>query len=337
MFRRKTLFVVGAGASKEAELPVGTALAEHISRILAVHTHNRDSEVRENLLKQLYEKYPLPNNGYHLAAIRICEGVRFANSIDDFLDRHSEDLNVQRVGKVAIVKTILDAEEKSLLSKDHRSPMTIDDLEGTWYIKFFRMLGAGINKSNVGKIFDNVAFIVFNYDRCLEHFLFNTLQLTYGVSEVEASSIFKRLNIVHPYGVVGPLFAGASTGPFGGTKGYACDYVGLSEGVKIFTEQIAAGAFLKRVHDMMFWAEQIVFLGFGYHEPNLQILAPKSKMNLKPVLGTAVGMSASSIDKVRDQLANMFSGALSGTREAIQIDDMSCAELFDYHIKTLPN
>jgi hypothetical protein len=38
---------------------------------------------------------------------------------------------------------------------------------------------------------------------------------------------------------------------------------------------------------MMFWAEQIVFLGFGYHEPNLLLLTRKARMNLKPVIGTA--------------------------------------------------
>jgi hypothetical protein len=336
MFKRKTLFILGAGASKEADLPVGPELAKTISRMLDVEPKSRENEPGETLLGQLYDKFPLSNSGYHLAAKRISEGVRFANSIDDFLDRHNDDEALQRVGKAAIIKSILDAERQSLLAKDHRSASMLNDLERTWYMKFFRMLGDGVNRANVRQMFDNVAFVVFNYDRCLEHFLFNVLSLTYGIEENEAASILDDLNIVHPYGVAGPLLSRVSPIPFGGMKGYFCDYAGLSTGVKIFTEQIAAGDLLNRVRDMMVWAEQIVFLGFGYHEPNLQLLAPTSKMNLKPVIGTAVGMSASSIDKVREQLAGMFSGSTRGSKPAMQVTDDTCAKLLDYHVKTLP-
>ncbi len=34
MFRSKTLFVVGAGASKEVNIPIGTELAEEIANLL---------------------------------------------------------------------------------------------------------------------------------------------------------------------------------------------------------------------------------------------------------------------------------------------------------------
>src|SRR4051794_53400 len=99
MFKRKTLFVVGAGASKEADLPVGVVLAQTISKMLALGSHTVESHVGDALLQQLYDKYPLSNRGYHQAAERISEGVGFANSIDDFLDRHNDDLLIQRVGK----------------------------------------------------------------------------------------------------------------------------------------------------------------------------------------------------------------------------------------------
>lgn len=37
----------------------------------------------------------------------------------------------------------------------------------------------------------------------------------------------------------------------------------LSADTKIVTEQILAGDVFNRVREMIFWAEQIVFLGFG--------------------------------------------------------------------------
>jgi len=328
MFKRKTLFVLGAGASYEVGLPVGVTLARTISHMLDVDP----SSPVGGLLGQLYNQRRLSSNDYHRAAMQISKGVRFTNSIDDYLDRHSNDENIQLVGKLAIVKSILDAEANSLLVKNFRA--ILDKLEHTWYMKFFRMLGAQVNVSNVEQIFDNVAFIVFNYDRCLEHFLRIALQFTYNIKESEFAGILKKLKIEHPYGVAGPL-AGPNSVPFGGPKSHDPNYVTLSADVKIFTEQITGGNVLKNVREMMVWAEQIVFLGFGYHELNLQLLKPKAKMNLKPVLGTAVEMSQLSIEQVSRQLAAMFSG--SQAISSVQITDQSCAKLFDYHIKKLPN
>ena len=120
MFKRKTLFVLGAGTSKEAGLPVGVKLAKTISGMLDVDPSSPHNDVGEMLLGQLYNQRPLPNNGYHQAAMQISKGVRFANSIDDFLDRLSDDEHIQQVGKMAIVKSILDAEAVQLRSLRRR-------------------------------------------------------------------------------------------------------------------------------------------------------------------------------------------------------------------------
>jgi hypothetical protein len=62
------------------------------------------------------------------------------------MDRHSENEYVQRVGKAAIVKSILDAEYTSLFKKNYpfTSQNMFSELDNTWYIKVFRMLGAEI-------------------------------------------------------------------------------------------------------------------------------------------------------------------------------------------------
>jgi hypothetical protein len=107
MFKCKTLFILGAGASAEVDLPVGTQLAKIIASMLDVRRGGPENMTGEMLLGQLYDRYPLPKNGYHRAAMLISDGVRLASSIDDFLDRHTGNEEVQRVGKAAIVKSIL--------------------------------------------------------------------------------------------------------------------------------------------------------------------------------------------------------------------------------------
>jgi hypothetical protein len=337
MFKRKTLFIIGAGASAEVDLPVGAELAKAISRMLDVHPAGVKNPTGEMLLAQLYDKHPIAHNGYHRAAMLISDGVRLANSIDDFLDRHSGNEPVQLVGKIAIVKSIIDAERASFLSRYPRSSTLLDVLATTWYMKFFRMLGSGIHVSNARQIFDNVAFIVFNYDRCLEFFLTNALQQVYNVSQAEAESIVDDLHIIHPYGVVADLPLNGSGAPFGGIDKFDHDYVALSAGVKIFTEQIGAADMLSQIRQEMFVSEQIVFLGFGYHEPNMRMLAPGKQLNLRPVIGTALGMSESSIDVIKNQLANMFSGGIHGKLPVMQIADKKSSDLFEFHAMTLPN
>lgn len=337
MFKSKTLFIVGAGASAEAKLPIGGKFAKNIAQLLTVDRDSPENPDGERLLAQLYDRYPLPNNGYHRAARAISEGVVLSSSIDDFLDRHSSDEAIQRVGKAAVVKSIITAERESLLVRTLRSKTTLNDLEHTWYLKFFRMLGARVNASNARQIFDNVAFIVFNYDRCLEHFLINALQLVYGIGQNEAVATVSDCHIIHPYGVIADLPYNNSSGiPFGGADNFEFDCVSPSNGVKIFTEQIAAGELLQKLHAELNVAAQIVFLGFGFLDENMTLLKPAAKMNLRPVFATAFEMSDSNIDAVKHQLAGFFAGSVQGVLPAMLVSNQSCAALFDHYAIRLP-
>jgi hypothetical protein len=54
----------------------------------------------------------------------------------------------------------------------------------------------------VREIFNKIAFIVFNYDRCIEIVLLNALQTDYGIREQEAKCVIGELEIIHPCGVI---------------------------------------------------------------------------------------------------------------------------------------
>jgi len=101
----------------------------------------------------------------------------YAVTIDDFLDLHRDNSNVNLFGKAAIVKTILEAERASKLAfekVDGRDVFKPEKLANTWFLKFMHMLSRSV--PNAREIFANVAFVIFNYDRCVEHFLYNALQ-----------------------------------------------------------------------------------------------------------------------------------------------------------------
>src|SRR6185295_10588589 len=103
--------------------------------------------------------------------------------------------------------------------------------------------------------FLNVAFIVFNYDRCLEHFLEYALFGLYGIPRRDAASLVRKLTIIHPYGTIGDLQAL----PFGGTKDSYPELFPLASRIKTYTESFEERDDLNRIRMEMLQAECIVF------------------------------------------------------------------------------
>jgi hypothetical protein len=267
---------------------------------------------------------------FQQAAWRIRDGIALAQSIDDFLDIHRNNANLNLYGKAAIVKAILEAERGSkLYFNRHDGSGTAFDpnrLADTWFVKFMHMLGRGIPRENVREIFDRVSFINFNYDRCVEHFLVNALPMLHGIGEDEANQIVSDLNIIHPYGVVGQV-------PFGTTR---ANYLELAAGIRTYTEQLGEGEIIQGMANEIDRAECIVFLGFAYHRQNLQILTPHSTIVSKPIFGTAYGMSDADVEVTSHQLETWFRGEGRVIRKNIKLENnLKSADLFDNYARSL--
>jgi hypothetical protein len=75
-----------------------------------------------------------------------------------------------------------------------RSPPVINDKPGeiarfnhervknTWYLPFFQLLTENVRKENMNTVFDNVSFVIFNYDRCIEHYSYHAIKGSAGVN-----------------------------------------------------------------------------------------------------------------------------------------------------------
>jgi hypothetical protein len=188
------------------------------------------------------------------------------------MDSRKDDKRIQACGKIAIVASILAAEHSSKFHSDpfEKNDQTIFDngsLDDTWYIKFFRMLSSGLDQNHVQSIFDNVSFVVFNYDRCIEFFLREALRKKYGISEESAQEVTETLKIFHPYGAVGSLPSQSPSGEvvqFGSYKLHPASLIKISEGIKTYTEEIKDGDNIKQLRAAISAAEAIVFLGFAF-------------------------------------------------------------------------
>jgi hypothetical protein len=341
MFKRRTLFIVGAGASQEVGFPLGTQLAKSIGQMLGrqVNPETRKTIFNDpNFYDGLRRTYPNEMNEYYAAAGRIAAGIGLANSIDDFLNIHSADERIKTVGKTAIVRSVVEAEKKSDLFVDQsniNNKLDFAKVEDAWFVKLMRVLGPDVPVKHVEGLFDNVMFIIFNYDRCLEHFLIHALQALYGIAPEAAKKIVASVSIVHPYGTVGDL----ERVPFGGGSDNDPNYFQLASQIKTYTEQIEDGDIVDTMHDMMQSAECIVFLGFAYAEQNMDLLKPKKVIERKPVFGTAYGLSKSDREVVSRRILRMMRTAPAGTvgpDTLVELgSDVKCARLFDEYARSL--
>jgi len=330
MFKRRTLFVVGAGASAEVNFPVGTQLASIIGQKADIRFEEFNKPVGKgdiDLFVQLTRQLTYQADEYQKAGCIIRDGVGYSQSIDDFLDQHRSNDIVNLFGKAAIVKAILEAEKKSKLYIDpakSRGPAP-DDWANTWFVKFMQILTRGIAKEDVDTVCDNVSFIVFNYDRCVEHFLAYALSRSYDIYEDHAMSIVSKTPVIHPYGLVSRQV------PFGQTS---VNYFEQSKGIKTYTEQIHSPT-VARIQDEIKKAECIVFLGFAYRSPNLPLLT-SGPSTPRPIFGTAWGMSDADVQVVRSKLRSSFAPQEPDSSPSLQIDNkLKAAGLFDHYAMSL--
>ena len=121
MFKRRTLFIIGAGASQEVGFPVGSELAQIIGQKLTPRedgfggvSNFEDGQIFYELRRHYSNKI----TDFVQAAWRISGGIRLASSIDDFLNIHDKQPEITLLGKAAIVRAVLEAERKSALFVD---------------------------------------------------------------------------------------------------------------------------------------------------------------------------------------------------------------------------
>jgi hypothetical protein len=338
----RTVFILGAGASKEINLPTGDQLTEKIAYMCDFEYRN-GLPVRGKgdlqLMDALRQHPQLGDVNANLrAAWRIRDGMPLAASIDNFLDAHRADERVQLVGKLAIVLAILAAEKNSNFYRDPTRPdvpLAMTAVGSTWYKWFWRLLCDECTSDRLAARGQTVTFVVFNYDRCIEQFLLFAARAYYAMDDKTAAQAVSTIRVLHPYGVIAPLpwQNNREAVEYGTEAVAAAQLLELSRGVQTFTES-AQGERIGQIRAAVDAAELIVFLGFAYHRQNMRLLWPASTQNparTRRVYGTTKGFSES--DR---QLITWDIESLAGIdRNQITLADKTCADLFHEYSRSL--
>ena len=185
-------------------------------------------------------------------------------------------------------------------------------LKNTWYIPFFRLLTENCGQNNLKERFNSIALIIFNYDRCLEHFLYQALKKYYRVSEIEAAELVKSICIYHPYGSVGPLpWSGVDGSMEFGAEPHPNQLLELMNKIKTFTEGTDPNSSeISDIREHVCHANKLVFLGFAFHTLNMELIAPEKcvRKTAEPVtcFASALGISESDREVITEQIYGLY-------------------------------
>lgn len=315
------VFVIGAGASEEVKLPTSNELKQKVSRLLdfkfnGFEQTSGDHAIVEALRLHVRQPDGRPGDFYPfiLGARKIKNAVHLAISIDNFIDAHRGDDKLALCAKLAIGRSILDAERGSLLyftKPREDSTVNYDSLKQTWYIPFFQLLTENCTSTDLQERLEKITLIVFNYDRCIEHFLYHALQNYYTISSDEAAKLVNGINIYHPYGNVGALPWQASEAVGFGVEPGSKQLLMLPQRIKTFAEGTdPESSEVLEIKKRVGQADKIVFMGFAFHKLNMNLISPAGTEfhtgRPKQCFATTFGVSDSDTEVVVTQIREKF-------------------------------
>lgn len=286
MIKKKTVLVLGAGASMPYGLPSGSQLMQEILGGI--------SSGGNALFRRLRD---LGNGPGEIASFHDNLLHSDQPSVDAFLEHWDKFVDM---GKQAIAACLIPKESKSQFA--YRSK------EGdSWYQYLFGKLSVA-SPDEFAK--NKLAIVTFNYDRSIEYYLFTTLKHRYNLQDKECADLINKIPIIHVHGSLGNLpWQGYPSKPYGprsstphGADISDTEIKSASLQIKVVSEADKRSPDFRRAYQALGRATRIFFLGFGYYELNLKRLRIKSITGYpdygEDVYGTSYGMGSSDLETI---------------------------------------
>lgn len=347
MISKKTVLVLGAGASVDYDFPSGKELIQEIIDFCDGKS-NSPRIFNQKILALILHKY-FQDNGTERTpyeCYEIVEDFRMkladadSLTIDDFI-AYNNTIGFNIIGKACIGLVISKHEQRS-----------ISKLSGGWYSYLWNKIYDG-NREGMKNNLKNLTIVTFNYDRSLEYYLYNRMQNLFNMTNQETKNLFNdKVVIYHMYGQLGSFDWQEKNSLVNDYKmidleifkrvtnqvinfdqlvnyinslpqriveskdskeiNHKLEYlVKLTNEIKTYRE-VASNpeqVILERFYD----ADIFFFLGFGYHKENLRCLNPEQKGVLKPFYGTTYGFGKAQIDRIQKDIIDIFLKQEGGT------------------------
>ena len=239
MLDKRTVLVLGAGASKPYGLPLGFELRDAVlgeSTSVAFRTREGSSSGS----RQEFQAFcrDLAESG--------------SSSVDAYLEQRP---TWTEIGKSAMALCLLSSECKA---KDRLFPP--NQPKDHWYEVLWSCLRAPSWHAFKAQ---PVSIVTFNYDRSLEHYLTRVLSNNY---RIKADTVKRALPILHVHGSLGE-YDGVFGGPANETSCAAA-----AGSIRVVHEADTEDLGFIQAREWLSAAQRVVFVGFGYHDANMKKL-----------------------------------------------------------------
>ena len=282
MFKTKTVFVLGAGASIPFYYPSGVELKGELANLI------NDPEFDKCLSNAFPDIKAMDN--FRLLIGSLMESP--AASIDQFLEHRAEYLSL---GKFAIAY---------FFNKKHEAHLKSNySYNSNWYLTLFQKL----LYSNKLKVLVNntVSFVTFNYDVSLEMFFHKSLGSLFKdqLGETGAKDFFKKIPIQHVYGKIRNWSWENEKGPgMAETELSFYNIKNISEKYfYLIHEDESFGEGTIRAREIIEDSNRVIFLGFGFHPENMTKLNIYWKTEEKIFEATSVGLTGAEQAVINNQ------------------------------------
>jgi hypothetical protein len=268
----KKVFVLGAGTSRDFGFPSGIELMKEIH---SSWKHPDETAISNyvDIMEKLKKEFRSDPNRVAEEKIKKLS-YRFylsgADSIDDFLSQCKDEVDLQ-FGRLTILKVILEKEQKTKEFGDG----TLFKWEENWLRILF---GEEFRFDNIEQLkkeleSEQFYFVIFNYDRCVEHFLYTAIQNYYGLEGQATKDIINKMRFYHVYGQLAPLEWQPEGNPIRFGDDVFDDLYRFVPNIKIVNEDRGDAQNIRdKIGAQIRDANKVYILGFGFQDSNWKLL-----------------------------------------------------------------
>lgn len=303
MLKERTTLILGAGASYDANMPLGMDLAEQISAITHFefdHTLTKGDNRFLAILQATFPDHTELND--HLKLCRkISDGVKLWRSIDNYVDSNSAEPKVSNCAKLAIAELILRAERNSkLFAEDpHNARFDRNRLGETWYDEFASIAFQSVPLNLLSEELEKLRVISFNYDRCFQQALALWISTAYHITLFEAYDFVRSIKVVFPYGTIGPLpNKHGNDGLKFGDQPHSTQLKDISGLLRTYSESSLNDQTSTALSTAYGFGKVKIFMGCAYHPQNLKLLKSQEASLEKLIIGTAKNISEDGCSRI---------------------------------------
>lgn len=323
----RLVVVLGAGASKEYDFPLGADLINGMRSDLTFRFErhvNIPSSGDQLIFDALKKKFPEPDvvrlNRHLKAAGELADVLHHYPSVDEAIHFFSDRPEIIEVGKLAIARSIIGAEKNAVRLKFESGGAKIANVGG-WMPQLFSMIIGSLTRQDIPAAFQNISFVNFNYDRSLEHYLYNAIQ-SLGLASEVAHAILSKVTVHRPYGSLGLLpWQGRDGVAFGDAR---ADLFKMASNIRTYTERDHSKLMISEIHSDLMNAAVVLFLGFGFHKQNMEMLKVERRNRKARSFVTAHGIDPANYQVLESVVMRCLASREAGVH---QILGLKCAEM----------